>query len=266
VKENWKIIAGIAMVLLSLFCYGLHYLIFRDAHHIFIYLLGDIAFVFFEVLLVSLIIHQLLNEWEKKSHLKKLNMLIEIFFSEFGKHFLVYISNYDKNLPSIHDFIIDKNGSCELSFKPAFKAIKNYKADIDIDSINLPKLSKFLTDRRGFLVNLLQNPNLLEHEGFTETLMSIFHIAEELAARDLNSISKDDKEHTKRDIERAYNNLIYQWLSYMEYTRKNYPYFFLYAMQTNPFDEKASWLDKWYEPVEVNFFREERSDHHGHKR
>jgi len=88
---NWQVFLGIILIVLSAAVYVVHYIIFRDAHHIFIYLIGDIAFVFFEVLLVSLIIHHLLNEWEKKSHLKKLNMLIETFFSEFGKHFLVYI-------------------------------------------------------------------------------------------------------------------------------------------------------------------------------
>ena len=248
-KINWKIIVGIVMIFLSILFYFIHFLIFRDAHHIFIYLIGDIAFVFIEVLMVTLIIHHLLNEWEKRSHLKKLNMVIETFFSEFGKHLLVYLSNFDKNLSSVHDLIIDKDGSYKMNFKAAFRAINSYKADIDMDKINLSKLSKFLTDRRSFLVNLLQNPNLLEHQTFTETIMAVFHIAEELAARDLNNISKEDIEHTKTDIERAYNKLMYQWLCYMEYTEKNYPYFFLYAMRTNPFDEKASWLERWYETV-----------------
>jgi len=98
---------------------------------------------------------------------------------------------------------------------------------------------------------LLQNPNLLEHASFTEMLMAIFHITEELAARDLNNLSKDDLEHTKTDIERAYNKLTHQWLQYMEYTKEHYPYFFLFAMKTNPFDEKASWLDRWYKSVPV---------------
>jgi len=34
-------------------------MIFTDAHHIFIYLVGDIAFVFIKVLLVTMIIHQM---------------------------------------------------------------------------------------------------------------------------------------------------------------------------------------------------------------
>ncbi len=250
-RLSWKIIAGTVMVFLSIFFYFLHFLIFRDAHHIFIYLLGDIAFVFIEVLMVTLIIHHILNEWEKHSHLKKLNMVIEVFFSEFGKHLLVYLSNFDKNLNKVYNLIIDKDGSCDIDFKSAFNAMKTYKADIEIDKINLSTLSKFLNAKRGFLVNLLQNPNLLEHQTFTETLMAIFHIAEELVARDLNNLSEEDIEHTKNDIERAYNKLTYQWLSYMQYTKEHYPYFFLYAMRTNPFDENASWLERWYEPSEV---------------
>ena len=248
-KMNWRIIAGIVMVFLSIFFYVLHYMIFHDAHHIFLYLIGDIAFMFIEVLMVTLIIHHLLNEWEKRSHLRKLNMVIETFFSEFGKHLLVYLSNFDKNLQAVHDFITDRNDCCELDFKAAFKALKTYNANIDVDRINLSKLSKFLTQKRAFLINLLQNPNLLEHETFTNTLMSIFHIVEELAARDLDTMSDEDKQHTKVDIERAYNNLIHQWLYYMQYTRAYYPYFFLFAMRTNPFDEKSSWLDRWYESV-----------------
>jgi hypothetical protein len=81
--------------------------------------------------------------------------------------------------------------------------------------------------------------------------MAIFHIAEELVARDLNKLSEEDMEHTKDDIERAYNKLTYQWLSYMEYTKKHYPYFFLYAMQTNPFDENASWIEQRYDLVKA---------------
>ena len=196
---NWKVVAAITLVILSALFYFIHFLIFRDLHHIFIYLLGDIAFLFLEVLMVSLIIHQLLTEWEKRSHLKKLNMVIEVFFSEFGKHLLVYLSNFDNNLNMIHDLIIDKDGTCRMDFKAAFKAMRSYKADIDMDKVHLHKLSKFLTDRRQFLVNLLQNPNLLEHQTFTETIMAVFHIAEELAARDLKNLSKEDIAHTKTD-------------------------------------------------------------------
>ena len=102
---NWRVILGLSLILLSAAVYYLHYLLFHDAHHIFIYLVGDIAFVFIEVLLVTMVIHQLLNEWEKKSKLKKLNMVIETFFSEFGKQMLLYLADCDKNLGRIKDYM-----------------------------------------------------------------------------------------------------------------------------------------------------------------
>ncbi len=85
---RWQILLGLSLVALSLLFYSLHYVIFKDLHHIFIYLLGDIAFVPIEVLLVTMIIHKLLEEKEKKARLEKLNMVIETFFSEAGTKIL----------------------------------------------------------------------------------------------------------------------------------------------------------------------------------
>ncbi len=246
-KFNWRIIAGIGLVALSALVYYIHYLIFHDAHHIFIYLVGDVAFVFLEVLLVSIIIHQVLNEWEKKSHLKKLNMVIEIFFSEFGKQLLVFLSDYDKNLGRIRNHVTCEKGCCDLNFRTAFRVLKKYRPDIDMRDLDLVRLSDFLREKRSFLTGLLQNPTLLEHESFTETLMAVFHVTEELAARDLGRLSEEDIRHTKTDLERAYLRLLKQWVSYMDYTKIHYPYFFLFAMRTNPFDEKSEWLGKWHE-------------------
>ena len=51
---------AIAFVVVSAIAYFIHYLIFRDVHHIFIYMVGDIAFLPLEVLLVVLIIERVL--------------------------------------------------------------------------------------------------------------------------------------------------------------------------------------------------------------
>ena len=107
---QFKYIAfGVALVILSVITYSFHYLIFQDSHHIFIYLLGDIAFVPIEVLLVSMIIHHLLNEMDKRNKLEKLNMIIGIFFSEVGTKLLALISNADPELDSVRKYIIIKN-------------------------------------------------------------------------------------------------------------------------------------------------------------
>jgi len=232
---HWKLIAALIMVALSGAVYYLHYLIFHDAHHIFIYLVGDVAFVFLEVLLVSIIIHQVLNEWEKKSHLKKLNMVVEVFFSECGKPLLADLAAYDQNLARMRPHLTCSETECAFEFKAAARALRDYRPDIDLTTLNLVRLEHVLRDRRPFLVNLLQNPTLLEHESFTETLMAVFHLTEELAARDLDHLSPEDLAHTKGDIERAYMRLMAQWISYMDYIQQHYPYFFVFAARTNPF-------------------------------
>ncbi|GAH18754.1 unnamed protein product, partial [marine sediment metagenome] len=71
---RWQIFLGVILIALSTVLYLIHYGIFRDAHHIFIYMVGDIAFVPIEVFLVTVIIHRLLNEREKRSIRNKLNM------------------------------------------------------------------------------------------------------------------------------------------------------------------------------------------------
>ena len=245
---SWKVVLGLVLLLLSVAFYYLHYLLFHDLHHMFMFLVGDIAFVFVEVLLVTLVIHHLLNEWEKKSKLKKLNMVIETFFSEFAKPLLAYLSKADRKLSTVHSAVVM---SCDGTpdFKEAASAVSAYNGDIDLSKIQLEKLEHFFCTKRGFLVNLLQNPNLLEHETFTELLMAVFHITEELAARDLAHLSEEDRQHTKEDLERAYGLLIRQWISYMQYTHKHYPYFFLFAVNTNPFDADATWLERWSNKV-----------------
>ncbi|MDI6799525.1 MAG: PQQ-dependent sugar dehydrogenase [Actinomycetota bacterium] len=56
--------------------YLLYFSIFQDSYHIAIYLLGDIAFIPLEVLLVTLVVNELLSHREKVARLDKLNMVI----------------------------------------------------------------------------------------------------------------------------------------------------------------------------------------------
>ena len=91
-----------------------------------------------------------------------------------------------------------------------------------------------------FLVGLLENPSLLEHESFTELLQAVFHLHEELQNRkELVNLPQSDLNHLSHDIKRGYVLLVGQWLNYMKHLKSNYPYLFSLAMRTNPFDEKA---------------------------
>ncbi len=238
---SWQIFLGLSLILLSVFFYFIHYLIFRDIHHIFLYLVGDVAFVFIEVLLVTLIIHRVLIVREKRTRMDKLNMVIGAFFSEVGTRLLTYFSDFDSKLDKLRQEFIVTNDWSNREFSALSKRLKNYDYGVEIQKVDLGHLHSFLVGKRGFLLRLLENPNLLEHESFTELLWAVFHLTEELAHRkDVRQLPDTDKEHLAGDIKRVYGLLVHQWLDYMQHLKDNYPYLFSLAMRTNPFDRNAS--------------------------
>ncbi|MDH4027206.1 MAG: hypothetical protein OEU95_00045 [Nitrospirota bacterium] len=240
-RFSWEILLGIYLVALSAVFYFIHYMIFRDVHHIFIYLLGDIAFVPIEVLLVTMIIHRLLDEREKRSKLEKLNMVIETFFSETGTRTLAYFSVSDPGIGSIRKDLIITNDWSDRDFSNMHKRLKDQPPEVDIRRTDLEGLKNHLIEKRSFMLRLLENPVLLEHESFTDLLRALFHLTEELVNRKSTAdLPASDLEHLSGDIKRAYGMLSHQWLDYMKYLKGNYPYLFSLAMRTNPFDREAS--------------------------
>jgi hypothetical protein len=236
-----KIVFGLVLIMLSVFFYVVHYLIFRDAHHIFLYLIGDIAFVFIEVLLVTLIIHQVLAEREKRSMLKKLNMVIGAFFSEVGTPLLKYFIGFDANAGQISKHLIVSNDWSPEHFAQMRAMLKHHDYKIDSRIGDLRSLKEFVVDKRAFLLRLLENPNLLEHETFTELLWAVFHLAEELSHRTtVKDLPETDYVHLSGDIKRVQGFLMREWLSHMEHLKSEYPYLFSLAVRTNPFDPVAS--------------------------
>ena len=238
---SWQILLGLSLIALSALGYFIHYFIFRDTHHIFIYLIGDIAFVFLEVLLVTLILHQLLRYREKKAMLNKLNMVIGAFFSEVGEELLKIFISFDLKSSEITQRLIITNESSEKDFSKICKIIENHTYNIDSKRGDLENIRNFLKEKRQFLLNLLENPNLLEHDSFTNLLWAVFHLTDELIHRkSLNELQETDCQHLAVDIKRAYHLLILEWLDYMKHLKVNYPYLFSLAVRTNPFDANAS--------------------------
>jgi len=240
-SRNWQIFLGIAFVALSALVYLIHYIIFRDVHHIFIYLIGDIAFVFIEVLMVTLIIHQVLSLREKRSILEKLNMVIGAFFSEVGTDLLHAFSNVDSQSDEIQRMLTLSSKESGQDFDAIAEQLAHHDFGLEPAVSDLAELQGSLIGKRDFLLRLLENPNLLEHESFTDLLWAVFHLTDELVHReDVHSLPDTDRAHLAGDMQRDYRLLTSQWLSYMKHLHDNYPYLFSLAMRTNPFDPAAS--------------------------
>lgn len=232
---------GILLILLSALCYLVHYLLFHDSHHIFVYLVGDIAFVFIEVLMVTLIIHQVLSQREKLSMLKKLNMVIGAFFSEVGTELIRHFIDFEESPETLTNQLNIDARWTDDKFDTVAEILKKRQYNIDASKAELSELRDFLVTKKQFMLRLLENPNLLEHESFTDTLWGIFHLAEELEHREnINALPENDILHLNGDIKRAYSRLTTQWLDHMEHLKIDYPYLFSLAARTNPFNPKAS--------------------------
>lgn len=240
-RYKWYLVLGGSLVILSGLLYLLHYAIFRDPHHIFIYMLGDIAFLPIEVLLVVLIVHRVLDEREKRSRMEKMNMVIGAFFSEVGSRLLSFLSDFDTECREIEETLLLTTHWAEEDFRRARRSLLRHECRIGRRDEDLEKLRDFLLDKRAFLLTLLENPNLLEHETFTDLLWAVFHLTEELKYRDmLEGLPEEDHEHLLGDIGRAYGLLIREWLDYMKHLKRDYPYLYSLAVRTNPFDPNAS--------------------------
>ena len=237
--------AGAALIASSVIAYLIHYVIFRDAYHIFIYAVGDLAFLPIEVLIVTLIIEKLLSIRETRERLEKLNMVIGVFFSEAGTPLLGAFSGYDRNIDRIRNDLMLSAQETEMQFAAVAERIVKYEYDIDASRINFEALKAFLMPKRELIVRLLENPTLLEHESFTDLLLAVSHLAEELAHRDsFAGLPPADIAHLKLDIRRAYTAVLKEWIAYMKHMKENYPYLFSLAIRLNPFDRNASAIVK----------------------
>ena len=240
-RFRWQIIFGISLIALSAILYSSQIFIFKRPHDTFFYILQDLAFVPISVLIVTLILDQLLRMREKRAMLKKMNMVIGAFFSEVGTGLLKSFLDFDVHYDGTRENLIITNEWSEREFSAVKKSLKVYDYKIESQKGDLEDLKGFLIDKREFLLGLLENPKLLEHESFTDLLWAVFHLTEELACRaDVKQLPVTDYAHLSGDIKRAYVLLISEWLAYMKHLKDVYPYLFSLAARTNPFDPNAS--------------------------
>jgi hypothetical protein len=191
--------------------------------------------------MVASLTEMLLNRRERRLRMEKLHMVIGAFFSEVGSTLLVYFSDFDERLEQIKGDLVVRGDWTDAQFREVAGRIRGYDYHVDAAKVDFEHLRSFLAARRDFLLRLLENPSLMEHETFTDLLLAVFHLTEELAhRRKVTDLPASDQAHLAGDVKRIYGLLVHQWLDYLHYLKVNYPYLFSLALRTNPFDEKAS--------------------------
>ena len=150
-RLNWQIVFSVSLIALSVLLYLLHFIIFRDTQRFFIDLLEYIAFVPIQVLMVTIIIDQLLKVREKRSMLKKLNMVIGVFFSEVGINLIKHFGHFDNSFDELRKHLVLKNDWSGKDFLAAHRNIKAFDYRIESKKESLEPLRGFLNNERGSL-------------------------------------------------------------------------------------------------------------------
>jgi hypothetical protein len=232
---------SLGCLLFSALLYGVDYLIFRDAHTLFLYLWSSLAFLPLEIFIVVLIIERVIDQSERKAKLQKLNMVLGAFFNDVGNHLLRGLLDNFNNKAEIAKHLNLTNSWTKKDFQEALNYAEKLKIEIDYHNMNLAELKPFFVRKREFLMTLLGNPSLLEHDHFTDLLWAVTHLDEELESRSsVENLPEADIKHLAGDIERLYGRLVVEWLDYIDHLHTNYPFLYSLVLRTHPFQEYPS--------------------------
>jgi len=240
-KSAWFASVVLALTALSFLLYFIQYYLFHRTEDTFFYMLQDSAFLPVQVLLVTVILNALLNKREKRSLLRKMNMVIGAFFSEVGLTLLHDFSRLDQNTEDLRSLFTAPDVWSDKALPQAKKAVMEHRYRIQAGPEDLEGLKRFCIEKRSFLVGLLENSNLLEHESFTEMLWAVFHLAEELSLRtNISDLPPTDLAHLAGDMTRAYRRIVLEWIDYVGHLKKEYPYIFSLVQRMNPYNPDGS--------------------------
>jgi len=168
-------------------------------------------------------------------------MLISAFFSHLGTGLLSLLAARDGKC----GYLLDHFGTAEAwedrHLRKTKQILSGHSYELAVKADDFRQLQDFFSKKSDCLLRLLESPNLLEHERFTELLRAVGHLNDELSLReDVGKLPDSDLQHLAGDVNRCYGPLVREWVHHIWHLKHDYPYLFSLAVRTNPFDRNAS--------------------------
>lgn len=230
-----KLVFAAGLILLAALLIVVQLLVFGEPRQTFFYLLQDVAFLPISVLVVTVILAEVLEWRERSGRLHKRNMVVGAFFSEMGHELMRNLLTFDPDHAELSAAVHPQADWDKTRFAAARRQLMARRLSCDAGRGDLAALAALLHGHRGFLLALVENPTLLEHESFSELIWAVLHVDDELVTHGLaGAFGAADLAHLGADIGRAYRMLVRQWLSYMEHLSRSYPYLYSLAVRTSP--------------------------------
>lgn len=181
-----------------------------------------------------------MGQREKEARLERLHMIIGSFFYEVGMDLVRFFATYNPNAKKMGHNLIINNSWSKADFVRIKQILNEPATNTTAGDSHFIELRDLLYGRREYLLRLMESDNLGESENFSQLLLAIFHVSEELHLRpDLQNLKPNDFAHLSNDVMRVYLLLIDQWLDYLYHMKEATPYLYSLAMRTNPFNPDA---------------------------
>lgn len=236
----YKIKRIMGLVFLTVLLFAIYYFLFHNSRDIFTSIVMNIASIPLNMLVTGYIFNEILNKREKAKIEKEINMLIGIFFNEVGTEVLRMFVNADDCIDDIRDKCIIKRDFDKKDYENLMEIFLNNNFCARIDGIDLFNLKMILNEKSNIIIDLISNTILKEKEGFTDAVISVLHLRDELNTRFyLNKIEYEyEKKHLEEDINISYRLIAVRWVNYIEHLGAYYPQLFTKALISSPFDNR----------------------------
>lgn len=226
-KIRYYFVISFILIALSAVMFLIHYLVFGQALNTAYYSLMNLCFIPINSLVVTIILEKLIDYRAKKDRIEKINMLVGIFFTEVGGKLMHLIIDSDKDAKNYITNFEDLNN--------IKKCLNEYDYKVDMNNIDLCSIKNILLENNNLFVTLISNENVFQHQIFTNLLMSVVHLRDEIIFMEKDDNLELNINHLENDVIRVYKNISIQWISYLEYLNKSYPFLYNNAIRVNPF-------------------------------
>lgn len=226
-KIRYYFVISFILIALSSIMFFIHYLIFGQALNTAYYSLMNLCFIPINSLVVTIMLEKLIDYRAKKDRIEKINMLVGIFFTEVGGKLMHFIIDADKDAKNYITNFEDLN--------KIKKSLYEYDYKVDMNYIDLCTIKNILVEHSDLFVTLISNESILQHQIFTDLLMSVIHLRDEIIFMEKDNELEPNINHLENDVIRVYKNISIQWISYLEYLQKSYPFLYNNAIRVNPF-------------------------------
>lgn len=215
-----------------------HWIFHENGYWASFLLLHEIALMPLEFVVVTLGLEQILELTHKRENQAKISMIESVFFSESGSDMLRYLfsCDADKDIEEIRSTMDVQRDWSAKQIRQARAAVKNITYEVDSSKIDFFGLHYHLSTRHSYFLKVIENPALSGHERFTELLLHIYHLWEELECRtDLYNLPPDDREYLCKAVNAVYKELAIEWMQNATDLLLHQPERLHHVIRTNPF-------------------------------